>query len=109
MEKKSDSLMKSIMEKNNLGDRLLGIQDVAEKEGWSAEKLVTTLLAEMKKEGIETTAEDIGTMIKEQTRIELSPDQLENVSGGGCFGDREKCCTKSGSCYAICADGSDGC
>ena len=109
MEKKSDLLMKTILGKNNLGDKLLGIKDSAEKEGWSAEKLADAFLAELKTEGIDATAEEIGDLIKEQTRIELSPDALENVSGGGCFGDREKCCTKSGSCYAICADGSDGC
>ena len=44
MEKKSDSLMRSILEKNNLGDKLLGIQDTAEKEGWAAEKLISTFL-----------------------------------------------------------------
>ena len=109
MEKKSDSLMKLILEKNSLGDRLLGIQDSAEKEGWSNEKLISSFLSELKAEGIEATEEEICTLMQEQTRVELSPDQLENVSGGGCFGDREKCCTKSGSCYAICADGSDGC
>ena len=109
MEKKSDLLMKQILEKNNLGDRLLGIQDSAQKEGWSKEKLLDTFLAELKADGIDATEEELRTLMEEQSAIELSADALENVSGGGCFGEREKCCTKNGSCYAICADGSDGC
>ncbi len=102
-------LMKQISEKEGLQEKLADIRKESMDAGDTQEQFVDKMLTALNEAGIAVEKEEISNLIKENTAIQLPQDELAEISGGGICGGREKCCTKSGSCYGICADGSDSC
>ena len=113
MENNTKNLMKLIEEKEGLQEKLLAFRHEAEAAGSSKAQFAQGCQGLLKENGIEITPEEILAFIEEQSKIELSADDLEHINGGTgdwCYSSsREKFCEKAGSCLGICADGSTAC